>query len=233
MILHVECLHQCQDVSKPMWTPDEPAPGLKSNLQGDELSLVVVVIFKSDSSTQPTSPPDPHHDYSHFQERTGLSTFDHNGVSLGYKLDNEFELVFVVAYQKILQLSYVDKFLSDIHLEFRDKYKNDLADVKGLPFNDFDFAADYQRVLSDAEEWGRSQAQIPKQMRSFGQSDKSKKTVSSMIERKGEEKDGPPQKKSVKIVEEVRPSIEDDVIAANRRKMLDKFGKKPKVEQAK
>lgn len=171
------------------------------------------------------------HLHTPFQERTGLTTFDHNGVSLAYKLDNEFELVFVVAYQKILQLSYVDKFLSDIHLEFRDKYKNDLADVKGLPFSHFDFDGDYQRVLSDAEEWGRSQANIPKAMRSFGQSDKSKKTVSSMIERKGDDK-GESQKKSVKIVEEVRhsPSIEDDVIAANRRKMLDKFSKKPKLE---
>lgn len=59
-----------------------------------------------------------------FQERTGNNSFDHNSVTLKYKLDNEFELVFVVAYQKILQLSYVDKFLDDIHLEFRDKYKD-------------------------------------------------------------------------------------------------------------
>lgn len=46
---------------------------------------------------------------------------------LKYKLDNEFELVFVVAYQKILQLAYIDKFLDDIQLEFRDKYKNVLS----------------------------------------------------------------------------------------------------------
>lgn len=38
-------------------------------------------------------------------------------------MDNEFDLVFVTAYQKILQLSYVDKFLDDIQLEFRDKYR--------------------------------------------------------------------------------------------------------------
>lgn len=61
-----------------------------------------------------------------FQERTGNNSFEHNALTLKYKLDNEFELVFVVAYQKILQLSYVDKFLNDIHLEFRDKYKTDL-----------------------------------------------------------------------------------------------------------
>ena len=67
-----------------------------------------------------------------FQERTGNNSFEHNALTLKYKLDNEFELVFVVAYQKILQLSYVDKFLNDIHLEFRDKYKTDLQE--GLYF---------------------------------------------------------------------------------------------------
>ena len=47
-------------------------------------------------------------------------------------MDNQFELLFVVVYQKILQLNYVDKFLSDIHLEFRDKFKNELE--QGLYF---------------------------------------------------------------------------------------------------
>lgn len=65
-----------------------------------------------------------------FQERTGNNSFDHNSLTLKYKLDNEFELVFVVAYQKILQLSYVDKFLDDVHLEFRDKYKEDLQNAR-------------------------------------------------------------------------------------------------------
>lgn len=60
------------------------------------------------------------------QERTGNNSYDHSSLTLKYKLDNEFELVFVVAYQKILQLSYVDKLLDDIQLEFRDKFKNDL-----------------------------------------------------------------------------------------------------------
>lgn len=111
--------------------------------------------------------------------------FDHDGLSLQYKLDNEFDLVFVVAYQKILQLSYVDKFLNDIHLEFRDKYKNELSD--GNFFQDFNFMDIYNATLKDAEEWSKLQAKQPKQMRTFEESLKSKKTVASMIERKGEE----------------------------------------------
>lgn len=120
------------------------------------------------------------------QERTGINTFDHNGLSLQYKLDNEFDLVFVVAYQKILQLSYVDKFLNDIHLEFRDKYKNELTD--GKYFIDFNFIDSYNATLQSAEQWSKVQAKLPKQMRTFEESVKSKKTVASMIEKKGEEK---------------------------------------------
>jgi len=62
------------------------------------------------------------------QERTSSNNnYEQDSLSLKYRLDNEFDLVFVIAFQKILQLSYVDKFLDDIQLEFRDKYKNDLA----------------------------------------------------------------------------------------------------------
>lgn len=162
--------------------------------------------------------------------------YDHDGLSLQYKLDNEFELVFVVAFQKILQLSYIDKFLSDVHLEFRDKYKNDLR-VENRNYSNFNFQDDFTRILEQAEKWGRMQATLPKQMRSYEDSHKSKKTVASMIERKGEEKPVGGSKKSVKIVEtkkEVAETIvpdqmngaNDDVILENRKKMMEKLNKK-------
>lgn len=106
-------------------------------------------------------------------------------------------MVFVVAYQKILQLSYVDKFLNDIHLEFRDKYKNELSD--GKYFQDFNFLDVYNATLQEAENWSKLQAKQPKQMRTFEESQKSKKTVSSMIERKGEEKNVKNAKKNKEI----------------------------------
>lgn len=105
-----------------------------------------------------------------------------------------------MAYQKILQLSYVDKFLNDIQLEFRDKYKNELSEKNF--FQDFDFSQAYNRVLKRAEEWGKLQAKIPKQMKTFDESVKSKKTVASMIERKGEEKSKKEKKKEVNFASE-------------------------------
>lgn len=87
------------------------------------------------------------------QERSGNNTFNHNALTLQYKLDNEFELVFVVAYQRILQLSYVDKFLNDVHLEFRDKYKNELQ--TGPCIVDFNFKTTFDKVLKECEIWGK------------------------------------------------------------------------------
>lgn len=68
------------------------------------------------------------------EERTGQYQTDQ--LQLKYHMDNEFELVFVVGYQKFLQLSYVDKFLNDVQLAFRDKYSDfDLRKILNISFN--------------------------------------------------------------------------------------------------
>ncbi|XP_029027482.1 signal recognition particle receptor subunit alpha [Betta splendens] len=122
------------------------------------------------------------------QERSGNNSFTHESLSLKYKLDNEFELIFVVGFQKILTLTYVDKFIDDVQLHFRDRYKNEL-DKKGalkLLNNNFEFEDDFKILLREAEESGK--ARSPVTMRSFKESEKSQKTVKSMIETKGGDK---------------------------------------------
>uniref|UniRef100_A0AAR2JEB9 SRP54-type proteins GTP-binding domain-containing protein n=1 Tax=Pygocentrus nattereri TaxID=42514 RepID=A0AAR2JEB9_PYGNA len=127
-------------------------------------------------------------DRSGLQERTGNSSFTHNALSLKYKLDNEFELVFVVGFQKILTLTYVDKFIDDVQLHFRDRYKNELGQKGALKFlvNHFEFEDDFSRLLREAE--GGSIARPQKPMRTYNESQKSQKTVKSMIETKGGDK---------------------------------------------
>ncbi|XP_011172966.1 signal recognition particle receptor subunit alpha homolog isoform X1 [Solenopsis invicta] len=187
------------------------------------------------------------------QERTGNHSFEHDSLRLQYKLDNEFELVFVVAYQKILQLSYVDKFLNDIHLEFRDRFKNDLENSSW--FTNFEFEHAYHVVLERAEHWSRSQAKIPKQMRTFDESQKSKKTVASMIERK-DDKDDKKQGKKKKAnncngdyptkIQDVpkqelpkqqvqhNGQLDEETLIANRMKLAQKMaGQKKKADKQK
>lgn len=118
------------------------------------------------------------------KERGGDGRFEHEQLMLQFKLDNEFDLVFVVGYQKVLKLNYVDKFLDDIHLEVRDRYKNELLDKRGL-LQGLDLSVEYESILHAAEVWSFELAKQPKTMKSFDESKKSKKTVASMIETKG------------------------------------------------
>ena len=68
-----------------------------------------------------------------------------------------------MAYQKILQLSYIDKFLSDIQMEFRNKYKDELdrGVLAGLG-NFSDFNERFHQILYDVEQSSRQEAKAPK-----------------------------------------------------------------------
>ncbi|XP_076112155.1 signal recognition particle receptor subunit alpha-like isoform X1 [Mytilus galloprovincialis] len=174
------------------------------------------------------------------QERTGNNAFTHEALQLKYKLDNEFELVFVVAYQKILQLSYIDKFLTDIQMEFRNKYKDCLTD--GLACGTFNFKGSFDEILRFNEEESRAIAKSQKKMKTFDESLKSKKTVSSMIENKKEEKKPAKGKENKPVKEQVVKEtvkkteqtaavlgeMDELTIQKNREKMFAKMsGKKP------
>ena len=65
-----------------------------------------------------------------------------------------------VAYQKILMLSYVDKFLNDIQMEFRNKYKDDLK--RGHISRSFDFLDTFNCILRDAETFSKQEAKTEK-----------------------------------------------------------------------
>ncbi|XP_055912514.1 signal recognition particle receptor subunit alpha homolog [Eupeodes corollae] len=171
------------------------------------------------------------------QERTiGSKDFEHNNLALRYKLDNELDIVLVVAFQKIIKMSYLDKFLNDAHLEFRDKYKNELSSGEKVNF-EYNFTKEFQRILAEAESWGKEEVKLPKQMRSYVESEKSKKTVASMIE------SGPNAKstgKKVQIVEnqqhqhQLSQKSREQIIQDNRKKLMEKLaGKKSPQEEKK
>ena len=112
------------------------------------------------------------------------STYETGGtLALKYKLDNEFELVFVAGYQKMLPLLYLDKLLDEIQLRFRDKYLQDLKESSF--FRSFEFAAEFEEERRGAEKWSmREEKKKSTSMNSFHDSKKSVKTVGSMIVKK-------------------------------------------------
>ncbi|KAK2726648.1 signal recognition particle receptor subunit alpha homolog [Artemia franciscana] len=143
--------------------------------------------------------------------RIGSLSFVNDDTQMKLRLDNEFDLVFVAGFQKILKLMYVDKLLDDVHLEFRDKYKGSLMD-KNL-FGPFDFEANFSRALKQSEEWEKNESAKAKRMRSFEESAKSKKTVASIMEKKSDVDNQ--KKKPAKKVQEVDKPFENLACEAN------------------
>ncbi|PFX32526.1 Signal recognition particle receptor subunit alpha [Stylophora pistillata] len=160
--------------------------------------------------------------------------------------------MFMVAFQKTLQLSYVDKLLNDIQLEFRDKYKDDLE--AGVMRN-YEFNEDFNRLLKEAELRSKLEAQAPAKMRTFEESKKSQKTVASLKIDKNEKnkesgksgKKGGAKNKKAELVEEVdskpsngkKPSAEskndptsEEMIRLNREKFIKKMTKGPAVSKS-
>ncbi|XP_051934426.1 signal recognition particle receptor subunit alpha [Hippocampus zosterae] len=150
------------------------------------------------------------------QERSGNNSFTHESLNLKYKLDNEFELIFVVGFQKILTLTYVDKFINDVQLHFRDRYKNELEQkgVIKLLNHSFEFEDDFKVLLREAEEGSRARSPAP--MRSFKESEKSQKTVKSMIEIKGGDKEKDQGSKKSKNTKKEAPPV--DLVKADQGK---------------
>lgn len=104
------------------------------------------------------------------QERVGVNSYTHDSLTLKFRLDNEFDLVFVAVYQKMIQLAYVDKLLEQVQLAFRDRYKNELANGACLAL---DFSREFNGILDELESEQRSQE--PRKMRTFNESKKADK----------------------------------------------------------
>lgn len=60
-----------------------------------------------------------------------------------------FPVCLQVGFQKILTLTYVDKFIDDVQLHFRDRYKNELEQKGALRHfnNNFEFEDDFKMLL--------------------------------------------------------------------------------------
>ncbi|KAI0982560.1 hypothetical protein GJ496_001374 [Pomphorhynchus laevis] len=137
---------------------------------------------------------------------TGGSRYRIDSVNLQFSMDNEFNLLFVVAYQNIVQLSYVDKLLDEIQLRFRDKYKNELK--SGMYDGKFEFSKDFDEIYSRLKSINQQQTVINKQKvpRKWNETAKAKKTVASLL-KKNEVNNAPPKEDLVKCDQNIKHNL--------------------------
>lgn len=168
------------------------------------------------------------------QERAVKKNYWESGqLALRYKMDNEFELVFVLAYQKMLSLHYLDKLLDEIQLRFRDMFKEKLQ--AGNFLEDFSgFSTEFTRTLKLVEEEAKLEKLAQQKPKKFEESAKSQKSIKSMIvSDKNESKSDSKKesKKSVKIAEDKHEeSIQpvDDLDEQTRMENLRKLAQRKK-----
>lgn len=144
-----------------------------------------------------------------------------------FKLDNELDLVYAAVFQKVIKLNYLDSFLTEMQLAFKEKFGG-VAEHERLGI-DYEFEEEFRSVLSAAEETSAKQGKAPKAMRSYNESQKSKKTVASMIQ---DDKKSSSNDKRVNIQESPPapksqpsspPRTNADIIQENRRKLREKL----------
>jgi len=169
------------------------------------------------------------------QERAGRTNYwERPGgqLALKYKLDNEFELVFVLGYQKMLALAYLDKLLDEIQLRFRDMFLESLK--AGDVFRDFSsFGGEFPRVLKLVEKQSELEKIEKQKPRAFEDSKKSEKSIASMIVKGKDGEVGKTKKetkKTVKIAEElvVEEKVEEEEKVLDIQENLKKLSMKGK-----
>lgn len=105
--------------------------------------------------------------------------------TMKFQLDNEYNVVFLVIYQTIVNLNYAEKLLSLVVDTFRNEYAENLREETALTtppssvYSGFDET--FQSVLSEAAKSARATESQVKKPKTFQESAKSQKTIDSLI----------------------------------------------------
>ncbi|XP_017869951.1 PREDICTED: signal recognition particle receptor subunit alpha homolog [Drosophila arizonae] len=168
------------------------------------------------------------------ERNTESKYFEEDHLAVQFKLDNELDVVYAAVFQKVIKLNYLDSFLAEMQSAFQEKFSG-IAAQERLAI-DYEFEQEFRTVLSAAEEASLKQGKAPKAMRSYNESQKSKKTVASMIqddkkatntaEKRVNIQESPPTSKSQPASP---PRTTDDIIQENRRKLREKLTPTKKV----
>ncbi|CAJ0585910.1 unnamed protein product, partial [Mesorhabditis spiculigera] len=181
------------------------------------------------------------------QERANINHFKHNDMVLKFRMDNEYDLLFIVIHHSIIQLAYADKLLADINASFCRNYEEFLSHKENIflsgPEAFEDFTKQFQKLYKSNREESEKEAQVVRKPMSYQESYKSKKTVESMIiSRPGEEKKKPePPKPAAKQTPTSSPESpkpapkrsddEDEDLQLKRQAFLMKQMKQPKKKE--
>ncbi|EXX65701.1 Srp101p [Rhizophagus irregularis DAOM 197198w] len=137
------------------------------------------------------------------EERAGENSYTKDSYSLKWTFANELDLIFVAAYQKILQLAYIEELLATVKKFFCDKFANFIKDSGKL--HKFDFDEDFGAILNKIEEKDSKSHEKLSKPRPFEKTKKFKETAEGSKKLSVSDISKPP----------TNPIISEDEIARN------------------
>ncbi|KAI8994535.1 signal recognition particle, alpha subunit, N-terminal-domain-containing protein [Pilobolus umbonatus] len=100
------------------------------------------------------------------EERAGIELYHKDNYCLKWTFANDVDLVFVVAYQKILQLGYIDELLETIKIIFLDTYKDTITQAQGVNGDYTSFDPIFDKILFQIEEkYAQNRQKAPRQFK--------------------------------------------------------------------
>lgn len=129
--------------------------------------------------------------------------------------------MFATVFPKFMELPIVDRFLVELQSLYETHHKQSLSSQ-----NTFDFQHEFDKYQQKTKPY--ESAKSPKQMRTFDESSKSKKTVASLIEDNAK---ADKKKVNIQDVQKVNCSSDptlsnEEIILENRKKFMQKTSKK-------
>ncbi|GBC03987.1 hypothetical protein RclHR1_05440005 [Rhizophagus clarus] len=148
------------------------------------------------------------------EERAGENCYIKDSYSLKWTFANELDLIFVAAYQKILQLAYIEELLATVKKFFCDKFANLIRDTSQL--HKFDFDEDFDIILNNIEEKDSKSHNKLSKPRPFEKTKKFKETAEGSKKLSVNDISKPP----------TNPIISEDEIARNIEDLRLRSGKR-------
>lgn len=109
------------------------------------------------------------------EERAGANSYFKDSYNIKWTFANELDLVFVVAYQKILQLAYIEELLATIKKFFCEKFAEFIRDTTKL--HKYTFDDDFDSILRTLEEKDSKEKNKKSEPRKFEKTKKYQNTV--------------------------------------------------------
>eukprot|EP01114_Cavostelium_apophysatum_P021575 TRINITY_DN7572_c0_g1_i1.p1 TRINITY_DN7572_c0_g1~~TRINITY_DN7572_c0_g1_i1.p1 ORF type:complete len:607 (+),score=211.21 TRINITY_DN7572_c0_g1_i1:88-1908(+) len=157
------------------------------------------------------------------EERSAENSFNHDLYTLKWTFANEFELIFVVVYQKILSLFYIEELLEVVSAKFTERYAPQLKNLKNEIRNQeqfLEFTDVFSKILTALEtRTAKQKTERLKGPRPFEKTDKGK-----AVKKEKEDKGKDSSKKKGKEEEETEdnqdePSKEQEAPASEEDEM--------------